>query len=681
MTIVCTGKHSMNERKLYRKIIAQIERFFLSFLMKRKGGTDNTIDTVDFKEATGKQMAVPHTNMYLGSGLRNVIPVGFFILIILVFGGFVARFLQLQFTEGDAYRLRAERNRQRTVPIVAERGHVFDINEVQLTANIPTFSIALVPQHLPRTQEGRRELAERLASLTGEQAELILENITTYGSYSYESIIIQEDISYETALHILTQTSDLPGIYIHRASKREYLLNQPTDGTFTPYPTTTYSLSHVLGYLGKLNDRELERLRDQGYLTSDTLGKTGIEQYYELYLRGVYGEQKLEVDAFGREQSVLSEKAPLPGNHVQLTLDLELQRIAEESLNRGLNALEQTRGSVVVVDVKTGAIRALVSIPAYDNNDFSGGISQEKYQSYIEDEAQPLFNRSIAGTYPSGSTIKPIVSGAALQEGVITSRTTVRSTGGVEVGAFFFPDWKAGGHGLTNIRSSLAWSVNTFYYYIAGGHQNVPRIDPLGIERLSYYLHAFGLGKRLGVDLPAEASGFIPSKDWKEEVKNESWYIGDTYNLSIGQGDLLVTPLQLTSMIASIANGGDLYKPYLLHRVHNPLDNTYIETEPSVIQIQPVEETYLNTVRLGMRDCVLYGSCRRLKTVPVTIAGKTGTAQWSSKKEPHAWFTSFAPYNDPEIAVTVLIEEGIGGSDSAIPVAEEIYRWWAANRM
>ena len=669
----------MSERKLYRKYVAKFEKYILSFFLRRRGG-DNTIDTVSFQSSVDKQMTTPQTSLHLGSGLRQAIPIGFLFIIILTFSIFVARFINLQFTNGAEYRLRAEKNRERAIPIVSERGQIFDIHGIQLTENVPTFSIALTPQYLPRIPEERVKLAEHLSNFTGVSSQEILEKIEKYGSYSYESILIQEDIDYETAIRVLTQTSDLPGIHIQRGSKRQYLLNVSTDESDTPYPTSTYSLSHILGYLGKMDEEELTRLRNQGYLTSDNIGKTGVEQYYEKFLRGEYGERKLEVDAFGREQSALSEEAPHPGDHVELSIDLELQRVAEEALQNSLTELKKTRGSVVIMNVKTGGILALVSLPGYDNNDFSGGIDTQTYISYLQNEDRPLFNRSIAGTYPSGSTIKPIVAAAALQEGVITPRTTILSTGGVQVGDRFFPDWQAGGHGITTVRSSLAWSVNTFYYYLGGGHKNVPQLDPLGIERLSFYLHGFGLGKRLGIDLPAERPGFIPSKDWKEETKNESWFIGDTYNLSIGQGDLLLTPLQLTAMTASIANGGTLYEPHVLHATINPITHEKNIKKPSVVQIQPVSDEHLQTIRLGMRDCVLYGACRRLYTVPITIAGKTGTAQWSSLHEPHAWFTSFAPFFDPEIAVTVLIEEGEEGSSAAVPVADSIYRWWAANR-
>lgn len=668
----------MSERKLYRKYIAKLEEIVLDAILRKRGG-DRTIDSMSFDTPTEKQLVTPATSLHLGSGLRNAVPIIFFLFILATFSIFVFRFVHLQFTKGAEYRLRAERNRERSIPIVAERGQIFDIRGTQLTENVPTFSIALTPQYLPRTQQEREQLAARLAEFTNAETSEILEKIDKYGSYSYESIVIQEDIDYNTAIHILTQTSDLPGIHILRGSKRRYLLQATGDQQATS-TTSTYSLSHILGYLGKMNEDELSKLRDQGYLTSDNIGKTGVEQYYEQFLRGVYGERTLEVDAYAREQSVLSEEAPRPGDHIELSIDLELQRVAEQALQSTLTELNKSRGSVVIIDVNTGEIRALVSLPGYDNNDFSGGIDTQTYSTYIQDEDRPLFNRSIAGTYPSGSTIKPIVAGAALQEGVITPRTTILSTGGVQVGDRFFPDWQAGGHGITTVRSSLAWSVNTFYYYIGGGHKNVPQIEPLGVEKLSFYLHGFGLGETLGVDLPSERPGFIPSKDWKEEAKNESWYIGDTYNLSIGQGDLLLTPLQLTAMTASIANGGTLYRPHVLHATINPLTNEKHEKEPEVVQIQPVSDDNLQTIRLGMRDCVLYGACRRLYTVPIDVAGKTGTAQWSTIHEPHAWFTSFAPFSNPEIAVTVLIEEGEEGSSAAVPVADTIYRWWAANR-
>jgi penicillin-binding protein 2 len=275
-------------------------------------------------------------------------------------------------------------------------------------------------------------------------------------------------LDYETALSIEIAAADLPGISVERGSKRQYLA--PTINGL-PAPTTTQSLSHVLGYEGKLTKQELDRLYADGYLPSDTLGKSGIESTYESYLRGSYGKKRIEVNAYGREQRELALTPPIPGYHLTLSIDAAIEQKLEEALRHSLEANHRTKGSAIALDPKNGEILALVSLPTYDNNDFSGGITKTKYDQYATNPSHPLFNRAISGTYPSGSTIKPVMAAAALEEGIITPKTSFLSTGGLRVGVWFFPDWLSGGHGATNVFKALANSVNTFFYYVGGGYR------------------------------------------------------------------------------------------------------------------------------------------------------------------------------------------------------------------
>ncbi|HBB37709.1 MAG: Peptidoglycan glycosyltransferase [Candidatus Magasanikbacteria bacterium GW2011_GWD2_43_18] len=592
----------------------------------------------------------------------------FIILVAVTFLLLVMRVGFLQIVQGASYRDAAEGNRQRALPIPAERGLIFDKNNIQMTKNVPNFALALVPQDLPRDKEERKNIIGRVASLTHTPVEEIAETIEKYGSYSYESIIIQEDLDYDTAMNVYIASADIPGIHIQRGSKRLYV--EEKDESEMPLPI---SLSHVLGYLGKLSPEELDSLYQVGYLPSDTIGKTGVEKTYEPFLRGTYGTKQIEVDSFGKEQKVLSEDPPAPGSHVVLSVDIHMQKALEYYIQKALDVGGFSRASAIAMDPRDGSIRALVSLPSFDSNDFSGGIDIDTYQTYIDDANQPLFNRAISGAFPSGSSIKPAFAAAALQEGLVTQNTTFLSTGGLAVGQWFFPDWQSGGHGITNIRRSIAWSVNTFYYYIGGGFGD---FVGMGVEKMMEYLKYFGFDATLGIDLPGEVAGFLPSKEWKEQTKGERWYVGDTYNISIGQGDILVTPLQITSYIATIANGGTIFKPHVVEKTIDIATGVEHAISSEVLKIVPISDTNLNIVRLGMKDCVDYGACRRLSSLPFEIAGKTGTAQWSSVKEPHAWFTSFAPYENPEIVLTILIEEGIGGSESATPVAYDFYRWW-----
>ncbi|MBI4992854.1 MAG: penicillin-binding protein 2 [Candidatus Magasanikbacteria bacterium] len=629
-------------------------------------------ESVVFEQHTGRQPPLPQDKNFVGTKLTSRMARYFFIVLLAAFILIFSRLFYLQAVRGGEYRLAAEGNRQKIIPIFAERGLIFDANGKQLTKNIPNFYLALVPQELPRDAQKRKTLIERLSGLIYQSQEEIEKKINEYGSYNHESVVIQEDIDYDTALSILITAADLPGIEIQRGSKRLYL-NYNSSLAREVVTSTPYSLSALLGYIGKLSQADVGNLRDQGYLSSDNIGKVGIEKNYEKELRGVYGKKRVEVDASGKERATLAEEAPISGKHAYLTIDFEMQKKLEELIRAVLKNNNKVRASGIVLNPNTGGVLAMVSLPTFDNNDFSGGISPEVYKNYLQDENKPFFNRAVSGLFPSGSVIKPAIAYAALQEGIITSQTTVLSVGGIQVGDWFFPDWLAGGHGLTDVKKSLASSVNTFYYYIGGGYRS---FVGLGVDLIGKYLKYFGFGQKLGIDLPGEKAGLIPSREWKETATGERWYIGDTYNLSIGQGGLLVTPLQISSLTSIIANGGILFRPHLLDYFENPLTKAQEKYSVKKINTYLFTEKYLSTVKVGMVDCVEYGSCRRLGTLPFAVAGKTGTAQWNKNKSNHAWFTSFAPVDKPEIVVTILIEEGGEGSSIAAPIAYEFYKWW-----
>ncbi len=643
------------------------------FSLKGKYSSDWVEESFDTDLFDNRNATRPINRKYLGSSFNGKKFIVLLVLLGLVFLLLILRMLHLQIVNGAQYKQMAEDNSQRLISIPAERGLIYDRNGIQLTKNIPNFSISLMPQYLPREATQRIEVIERLSVITGESEDSIERIFKRYGSYSYESIIIKEDIDYETALRILIDSSDLPGIQIQRGSKRLYLSDLQNFELYESKNSVATSLAHILGYQGKLSPEELDELYKRGYLPFDYIGKAGIEKNYEYLLRGNYGTRKIEVDAMGKERAVISQEPPRPGEHIKLTIDVKIQKALEDILKKSLLENEKSRGAAIALDPADGSVLALVSLPAFNNNHFSGGISTRQYNEYIGDEDNPLFNRAIAGTYPPGSTIKPALAAAALNEGIINSRTGFLSTGGITVGPWFFPDWLPGGHGNTNARKSIAWSVNTFYYYIGGGHND---FIGLGVARITDYLRRFGFGTKLGIDLSGEANGFLPSKDWKEKNKGERWYVGDTYNLSIGQGDLLVTPLQITAMTATFANGGTLYKPKMVDSVVEPVSGRVRTVEKEILNDQFINQNHIKTVRLGMKDCVDSGTCQILSALPFSAAGKTGTAQWSSVKDTHAWFTSFAPFNDPQIVITILIEEGGEGGIVAIPPAYEFYNWW-----
>lgn len=626
-------------------------------------------------EAQQNEKVIDSGSSHMGSSFSHKRYLLLFWFILLCLSSIFGRLLYLQLIKGDEYRTLAEGNRQRITPIPSERGLIFDRLGVQLTQNIPNFALTVVPQDLPRDSENLNEIIQKLSEITNHDSSEIAETIEKYKHYQRDSIVIREDIPYETALLLQIQATDLPGIHIQRGSKRLYLHDESAvDENNSTGVQDFNSLSHILGYVGKLSTEELGEYYEKGYLPSDSLGKTGVEKTYESYLRGIYGRKKIEVNASGIEQAVLVEESPTPGTHIVLSIDSVMQKNLEYFMRKRLEKNNKSKAAGIVMNPQNGEILALVSLPSFDNNDFSGGIDAATYNSYSQDENNPLFNRAISGTYPSGSVIKPAIAAAALQEGIINSNTSFLSVGGLAVGPWFFPDWLSGGHGQTNVRKSLAWSINTFYYYIGGGYGD---FVGLGVNRITDYLKKFGFSKKLDIDIPSEAPGFLPSKEWKEKTKGERWYVGDTYNLSIGQGDFLTTPLQIASMTATIANGGTIYKPHVVRGIIDPLLGEEKKFEPEIISSGFIDGGNVEIVRLGMKDCTDYGSCWDLRGLPFSSGGKTGTAQWSNTKSTHAWFTSFAPFDNPEIVVTILVEEGGEGSEVAEPIAGEFYRWWA----
>ncbi len=580
----------------------------------------------------------------------------FFIFLILGVLFFKAGYLQI--VKGNYYRGVAEGNRIRTVPISAERGVIYDKNLKPLVKNVPTFSLYLIPSDLPKDEGARNESIQHLAEVLKINPGEIEKSLNDASPYSYAPVLLLENVDYEEAIRLKIESTYLSGIALELESRREYLKG---DGD------KVKSLSHILGYTGKINKNELEKNND--YSSTDFIGKTGIESFYENLLKGKNGKKQVEVDALGKEKSVIAKEDPVAGRNIVLTLDVDLQEKMEEIMNRHLRANHKSRAAAIVLNPQNGNILSMVSLPAFDNNLFAQGIGVTDYGNLLNDPNFPLLNRAIMGEYPSGSTVKPVIAAAALEEKIINKNTSFLSGGGLWVSSWFFPDWKAGGHGLTNVTRAIAESINTFFYIIGGGYED---FEGLGVERIVKYAKLFGFGEKLGIDLPSENDGFLPSKEWKEKTKGEQWYIGDTYHLAIGQGDILVTPAQIAAATAVFGNGGTLYQPHLLEKNDSPepAENNY------VIRQNFISEENINIVRAGMRQTITSGSGQKLLDLPVTSAGKTGTAQWSETKSPHAWFTAFAPYENSEIVITVLVEEGEEGSAIALDIAREFMMWY-----
>jgi penicillin-binding protein 2 len=474
-----------------------------------------------------------------------------------------------------------------------------------------------------------------------------------------ELTVFVDDVSYEHAIRFLAYSPTLPGVRVEAVTTRKYV----TDAL----PT----LSHVLGYVGKISEEELKDKQGE-YRRIDVSGKTGVELTYESALRGNFGRKVVETNALGVEQRIVAEEPPRPGSNLILSIDASLTRAIEGFLTERLSP--SAKAAIIVANPWSGELFALVSLPGYDANAFSRGIDKHLYETILKNPSIPLFPRAIAGEYPPGSTFKSTVAAAALTEGIINRETSFLSNGGISVGPWFFPDWKAGGHGAVNVIQAIADSVNTFFYTVGGGYENVLG---LGLEKMMDYAGRFGFGLPTGLDIPGEGDGFLPTEEWKERVKGERWYIGDTYHAAIGQGDILVTPLQIAMQTVALANGGTAYAPRVVHAVET--EGIVQEFKAVSTPLQVVTKEAIEIVREGLHEAVLSGSAWGLTTLPFSSAGKTGTAQWSSVHEPHAWFTGFAPFENPEIVVTVFVEEGGEGSAVAVPIARDIFSWWFTN--
>jgi len=562
----------------------------------------------------------------------------FFFLTIFLLAALLSRVAYLQVVRGAEYRIASEENRIRIKEIKAPRGIIYDRNGKVLARNIPNFTLRFTPGDFPQDQHEKDIIIQKIAEILQTTSGNLYEIIHKESNYSYESKILQDHIPYDQAILLKIASVEYPGITLEATTFREYLAD--------------YSFAHVLGYMGKITDSDLG---DTSYSRDDYLGKEGVELTYEDKLRGISGQKEIEVDSLGKESKIIAEIKPLPGQSLTLTIDYDLQKLLGELLTNTVESNRQITGAAALaIDPRNGEVLAIVSNPSFDNNAFTLGITQEEFEVIIND----------------------LIALAGLDKGVINANTSFMSTGGIRIGQWFYPDWKAGGHGLTNVTKALAESVNTFFFIVGGGYENV---TGLGVNTIKEYLEKFNLNAQLGIDLPSEASGFLPDKAWKEDVKKERWYIGDTYHLAIGQGDLLVTPLQVASYTETIANYGTLYKPHLAKSFSNSKGEIITKIQPEVIRKGFIGENHYATVRTGLREAVLSGSAQGIGGTNIAVAGKTGTAQFGSDGKTHAWFTCFAPYENPTMALTVLVEQGGEGHAIALPIAKAALEYWFKN--
>lgn len=559
--------------------------------------------------------------------------------IIVAFGALFLRLIQLQVLETDEWRRRAENNRLRELPLSSQRGRIYDRSGLVLADNLPTWDLLLFPDEARDLDDTVFFLArERIAQATG-----LRQHIETRRIGRLAPLVAAENLSWEQVSRIRSHQSDHPELAVVSSFRRFY-------------PAGTVA-AHAVGHLRMVTQEEIESHPDLD--PNALVGAVGIEALYNDFLSGTDGHRLVVASAVGRQLGVVTEQNAIPGRDLGTTLDLRLQRVAAD-------ALGEAAGTVVAIEPATGAVRVLYSAPGFDPNVFVGRMSRSEWRQLSEDPEHPLQNRAIQGVYPPGSTIKPFFAIAGLSEGVITPSWSVNCRGSVVLYGHRFRCWRRSGHGRAALTRSLEVSCDTFYYLLG---------QRLGIEGMARWLRTFGFSSRTGIGFATEAAGLIGTPEWSERVRGTPWYPGEAVSLSIGQGPLLVTTLQLARAYAALANGGRLMTPYLVEPVVPPT--------PVDLGLDPA---YLADVVEGLR-LVTHGSegtARSLAALPV--AGKTGTAQVARLQEDskvddlpvhlrhHAWFVGWVPLDEPRLVVAVIVEHGGGGAGVAAPVAKAVFQ-------
>ncbi|MFH0791691.1 MAG: penicillin-binding protein 2 [bacterium] len=594
---------------------------------------------------------------------------GGFALVAMVF---IAQSAILQIIERDENYLKSELNRTRTFYTRSARGVIYDQFKEQLAYNRLSFDLIYKENKQTVVRKERREKLEEVAKIYPIDVEEIDDTAENKLKNRNDQIIVIDNIPEELLVifQAKIESSQLPGFSVEKNSVREYV-----DGP---------SYSQVIGYTGRIGESEKNKLSD--YISTDYLGKSGIEKTFEAVLRGKPGIQKVIYDAKGSMQSEGTASISQPGNSIILWLDSGLQKKAEKALSESLDRVGAKSGVIVAMDPRSGGILSLVSLPNFDNNLFIKGASSVDLNALLHDQRQPLFNRAISGNYPSGSTIKPLIAAAALEEKTISPDKQIEDIGYITVPNPWDPEKSQkfmdnAVHGTVDMRKAIAVSCNVYFYTIGGGYGDQVGLGPLKMDK---YLRLFGWGNKTNVDLSGEKRGLLPDPEWKKATftndLDKIWRDGDTYNMSIGQGYLLATPIQVVTSFAAIANGGILYKPQIVKEIidndNNGVEVNRVEVPKEIVRENFIDKANLEVVRQGMRAGVTYGSSISLNSLPVTSAAKTGTAQTSRPNYYHNWVTVFAPYDNPKIVITVLIENVKDLQVAALPVAKEILEWY-----
>ncbi|HJV24229.1 MAG TPA: penicillin-binding protein 2 [Aromatoleum sp.] len=595
----------------------------------------------------------------LASFRRRVLVAGLFVMV--CFGILAARFYYLQIVRYDYYHTRAEDNRIALLPIVPSRGSIVDRNGVPLARNYAAYTLEITPSRvvdLDATIDALSEIVQ-IEPRDRRRFRKLLED-----SKNFESVPIRTRLTEEEVARFIARRYRFPGVEVQARLFRDYPQGELA--------------SHVIGYIGRINQRDQDRIEEQGltanYRGSDYIGKGGLEMSYEAEMHGATGAEQVEVNAGGRAVRQLARIPGVSGNDLELTLDIEMQKVAEA-------AFGNRRGALVAIDPTTGGVLAMVSKPTFDPNLFVDGISNDDWKALNESPDHPLVNRAILSAYPPGSTFKPFMALAGLTAGKRTVNQTISDPGYFMFGGHRYMDDQPGGHGTVDLRKSIVVSCNTYYYQLA---------NDLGIDSIANFMRPLGFGSRTGIDLNGEAEGVLPTPEWKKKrfrnKEHQKWFGGETISVGIGQGYNAYTPMQLANALAAVVNDGKVFKPHLVRNIVNPVTGERRAVAPEPLRQVQIKPEYLAAVRQAMVDVNKAGTgARAFAGAPYSAGGKTGTAQVFSlhgqkyvagrvteKLRDHSWFIAYAPADKPTIAMAVLVENGGFGAQSAAPIARQV---------
>lgn len=583
----------------------------------------------------------------------------FLVLASVVFLLVFAQVLNLAAFQYPFYSKRAIANMSDVKIQAAPRGVIVDRFDNVLVKNDPSFNAFLVPKSLPKPPDDQLNIIGKAGGILGLDENAVFSSIKERDWNLTDRLLLKGNLDHDELVNL--SAANLPGVEIDPSFNREQV--------------TPFKFAHVIGYTGLVGKDDL---RNNSDLTiDDEIGRSGLESYYDEYLRGVNGETLVLTDAQGKAANERVLKQVAPGDRLKTFIDRDLQSYFYDRLSSALRSLGRDVGVGIAMNPQNGEILSLVNIPSFDSNDVG---------QYLTAKNQPLFNRAISGIYNPGSTIKPLVATAALAEGTLDPLHQIYSPGYLDVPNPYDPehpsrflDWRP--QGWVDLYSALARSSNVYFYSVGGGFGDQ---KGLGITKLKEWWQKFGLDQKTGVDLVGEDVGFLPDPDWKERTKGEPWRLGDTFNVSIGQGDFSVTPIELLNYIAAIANGGKFYEPRVMSEVDDTNGQAVKKSEPTLLKdLSPEIGSVLNDVRRGMRDGVTqtYGTSYLLHDLPLSVAAKTGSAQVANNTRTNAFFVGYAPYENPQIAILILVENAREGSLNVVPVARDIFSWYYQNRL